>query len=344
MIEGKYNRLTNLIRDLSLSFAPSGFENEAADKIISFAEKYADDVFRADNGSVIAKIASRSQRKEKKNPVVLISHMDEECFMVKEIDDDGYIKISPLTLKNPKVLAAKNVTLGSNLRRVNGYFGIKPVHLGGAVGFDSLYIDIGSKNKAESDSLVQPGDYAVFRSDFVKFGNKNDYFKGKALSRSAGCSVLCNVMQTLTDNDELSFDVYFIFASRYELNCSSAMPALRIIEKKYGIIPDHAVIVSGINSETVGELFIPSMYGGSLFDRNLNEKLNTCSAAKTSLIFAEKQNEAAADHGILGSGSGIKCSALCIPVKYMHTPANVILRKDVTNAIDLILNLLLRIL
>lgn len=344
MIERKYNGLSNLIRDLSLSFAPSGFENEAADKIISFAEKYADDVFRADNGSVIAKISSRNQKKEKKPPVVLISHMDEEGFMVKEIDDDGYIKISPLTLKNPKVLAAKNVTLGSDLRRVNGYFGIKPVHLGGTIGFDSLYIDIGAKNKAEADSLVRPGDYAVFRSDFVRFGNKNDFFKGKALSRSAGCSVLCNVMQTLTDNDELSFDVYFIFASRYELNCSSAMPALRIIEKKYGIIPECAVIVSGINSETVGELFIPSMYGGSLFDRNLNEKLNTCSNAKTSFIFAEKQNEAAADHGILSSGIGIKCSALCIPVKYMHTPANVILRKDVTNAIDLILNLLWKML
>ena len=62
MIKRKYNGLTNLIRALSLSFAPSGFENEAADKIISFAEKYVDDVFRADNGSVIAKIASRSQR------------------------------------------------------------------------------------------------------------------------------------------------------------------------------------------------------------------------------------------------------------------------------------------
>ena len=84
------------------------------------------------------------------------------------------------------------------------------------------------------------------------------------------------------------------------------------------------------------------MYGGNLFDRNLNEKLNTCPTVKTSLIFAEKQNEAAADHSILCSELGIKCSALCIPVKYMHTPANVILRKDVTNAIDLILNLLLK--
>ena len=48
-------------------------------------------------------------------------------------------------------------------------------------------------------------------------------------------------------------------------------------------------------------------------------------------IFAEKQDEAAADHGILSSGIGIKCSALCIPVKYMHTPVEVIDCSDVEN-------------
>ena len=72
--------------------------------------------------------------------------------------------------------------------------GIKAIHLQepserkNAVKAKHMYIDIGARSKEEAEKLVSLGDYAVFDSDLVYFGDGR--VKSKALDDRVGCFTL----------------------------------------------------------------------------------------------------------------------------------------------------------
>ena len=175
---------TELLKKLSLAFGPSGCEDKVAEIIKEEIKPYADELTEDRSGTLIAKYAAKAERKPYDadaepeftpdcpdcSTLLLTAHMDEGGFMVKAIDDDGFIKVKALGVRNPMFIAGRNVTVGNEERETIGYFGAKAVHLGGVGDFDSMFIDIGAKDKEEAEKYAERGDFAVFRSDFVEYG------------------------------------------------------------------------------------------------------------------------------------------------------------------------------
>lgn len=346
-----------LLKELSLAFGPSGCEGNVADIIREAVAPYADEIIEDRLGSVIAVYKKRADKKEydlEEEPgnvngkidcsrLMLCAHMDEVGFMLKSIDGDGYLKIAALSGRDPKLLAGRNVTVGNEDNKVIGYFGVKPAHLGGMGNFDSLYIDIGAKDKKDAEAKVQIGDFGTYRSDFIIFGENDNKIKGKAIDDRLGCVVLCEVLKRLKQSDaKLPFDVYFAFTCREEIGASGAVTAANVVE------PDTAMIfeATAVN-DIIGDKFgavakqgegpcITFMDRATMHEREMYEFI-LATAKKHNIPAQEKKFVAGStDSGaIQRAKKGAKVIAISAPTRYIHTASNVVDRRDIDAMIDL---------
>lgn len=354
----RYDNYTpvQLLRELSLAFGPSGCEGNVADIIREFVTPYADEVTSDRLGTLIA-IYRHSEEcvkhdepdsepsvdlgKPELDRLMLAAHMDEVGFMIKSIDGDGYLKIAALSGRDPKTLAGRNVTVGNEDRKYKGYFGVKPAHLGGSGNFDSLYIDIGAKDKEDAERMVSPGDFGTYRSDFVCFGD--GFIKGKAIDDRLGCTVLCMLLKRLREEKvALPYDVYFCFTCREEIGASGAKTAADLIQPDIGIVIE-ATAVNETNGDRYGRVArqggggcISFMDRSTLYDREVYDFI--LETAKKHGIPAQPKcyvsggNDAGYIHK---AGIGAKCAAISAPTQYIHTASNVVKESDMLSVIEL---------
>ena len=111
-------------------------------------------------GNVIAWKRGKSDRR-----VMLAAHMDEIGFIVKHIDNHGFIRIQPVGGFDPRVLFAQRVLVhgfaGESLRGVL-MPASKPIHLLGdekpaSLKLDDFFIDLGLSNE-QVRARVEVGD------------------------------------------------------------------------------------------------------------------------------------------------------------------------------------------
>lgn len=358
---GKYDNYMpiDLLRELSMAFGPSGCEGEVAEIIREYVTPLADEVTSDRLGTVIAVYRGSEEAKKARvgdpdaepdtiegvpeiDRLMFAAHMDEVGFMIKSIDGDGYIKIAALSGKNPNTLSGRNVMIGNEKKHVNGYFGVKPTHLGGSGGFDSLYIDIGAKNKEEAESLVSVGDFGTYRSDFVMFGD--GMIKGKALDDRLGCTVLCTVLKRLRENNvKLPFDVYFAFTVREEIGSSGAATAANKIKPDMAVIIEATAVDGTAGEDKYGSVArqndggcVSFMDKRTIYDRETYDFImNTASRHNIKAqpkCYVSGGNDAGYVHL---SGTGTKCATISAPARYIHTASNVVSESDFNSVIDL---------
>ena len=348
---------TDLLRELSLAFGPSGCEDNVADLIREFITPYADEITTDRRGSVIATYKKRREvpaydlEEEPASPadhpdcekLMLCAHMDEVGFMVKAIDGDGYLKMTGMASKDPVLLGGRNVTIGYEDRKINGFIGIKAVHQGGVGNFDQLYVDIGAKNKEEAEKYVEPGMFGTYRSDFVRFGTDGHKIKGKALDDRLGCTVLCYVLKHLSETKaELPFDVVFAFTTCEEIGRSSAKLAANIIQPDVAFNFE-ATAVEDIIGDKYG--YVANQGQGpciSFLDRSsiVNKEVYDFifKTAEKHNIPVQSKNYVAGgnDAGPIHlSGKGAKTAVISAPTRYIHTASNVIDERDLYFTLDL---------
>lgn len=350
---------TELLKKLSLAFGPSGCEDKVAEIIKEEITPYADEITEDRSGTLIAKYAAKAERKPYDaddepeftpdcpdcSTLLLTSHMDEGGFMVKAIDDDGFIKVKALGVRNPMFIAGRNVTVGNEERETIGYFGAKAVHLGGVGDFDSMFIDIGAKDKEEAEKYAERGDFAVFRSDFVEYGENGTRIKGKALNSRIGCYVLITVLRTLAENKTaLPYDVYFAFTRGGEIGICGEKTAAKLTS------PDLSITVCAVETnDTAGDgMKCAAKIGegpalsyadrSTVYDRELTSYIMS-EAEKHSIKYQIKkstQGQTGAA-GVQRSMSGVKSAAVSVPARYLSTSANTADTRDIDGTVSLIL-------
>ncbi len=362
MSTNKYETQTDLLRELSLAFGPSGCEGNVADIILGCVKPYADEIIRDRLGSVIAVYKRRISPEEydlEAEPstvlgkpdterLMLCAHMDEVGFMINSIDSEGYLKIGALSGKDPRILKGRGVTVGDEERKTIGYFGVKPVHLGGGGDFTSLYIDIGAKDKEEAEKYVQIGDFGTYRSDFVRFGDGGHKIKGKALDDRLGCTVLCTVLKNLSENGVLlPFDVYFTFTCREEIGSSTARTAANLVDPDTAFIFE-ATAVNDILGDVYGSVAkqgegacVTFMDRATIHDKELYNFVFETAKARSIPVQSKNYVAGGTDAGpIQRALDGTRCLGLSVPARYIHTASNVIDERDMYYMTDLTMAIL----
>ena len=97
-----------LLKKLVEEYGPSGDEGKIRDIIKKEIKPYVDELYRDKFGNLIAR------KKGKGNSVLLAAHMDEIGVMVKSIDVDGKVFVSPIGGIEPVVLLGEKVKIITN--------------------------------------------------------------------------------------------------------------------------------------------------------------------------------------------------------------------------------------
>ncbi len=337
-----------LLKRLSLLFGPSGCEGNVADYIEEEVRALATRISRDAMDNVIAVIEGEGAPDAKKK-VMFSAHMDEVGFMIRAIDDDGYLKFGTVGGIDPRVLAGRRVIVGDEENKLPGVIGVKPIHCQSAeerkkvFPVKDLYIDIGATSKEEAEKYVKLGDYAVFDSDFIRFGSEGRMIKAKALDDRLGCAIMIELMRWASKAGPFPFDMYFAFTVREEIGRSGAKPSA------YRIDPDYAIVLEGT---AVGDIagapehkrvakqgdggVLSLLDNGTIYDRDfVNFALDT--AKKEGIKCQIKQyvsggNDAAHIHK---TRTGVRTLALSAPSRYIHTASNVIRYEDYVSMLEL---------
>ena len=164
-------REVQLLEKLCMAFGPSGCEDAVAHILRETLMPYADAVTEDRLGTLILLYrgsGAPSQSALVENRLMLAAHMDEPGFMIQSIDEKGYPHPTKLSVQDGSILTGRSVTVGNADHQISGYMGAMPAHKsGGTAKMDTLYVDIGAKNKEEAEKKLQ----------FVPFNNTYEEVK-----------------------------------------------------------------------------------------------------------------------------------------------------------------------
>ncbi len=332
-----------LLEKLSLAFGPTGCEDEVAEIIKEQIDGYYDSITESFPGNIIAHVKGSGHGK-----LMISAHMDEVGFMISDVDDDGFLYFQNVGGMDPKVLSGRMLTVRGYNGDLKGLICAKAIHMQSeeerkkATPPDKMYIDIGADNRADAEKYVEKGDYAVFDSDFVRFGD--GMIKGKALDDRCGCAVMCDVIRWIKDNDITPYyDLYFAFTVREETGMSGATVAANLIKPDYSLViectavadipdvpaqkraavPGEGVAISVMDNSTV---YFKEMYEHAMQlarDNGVKAQLKT---------YVAGGNDAGHIHKAVG---GVKCISMSVPSRYIHSASCVIKENDFTSALEL---------
>lgn len=133
--------------------------------------------------------------------VVLAAHMDELGFIVRHVEDDGFLRILTVGGHDPRALVAAQVVVHGR-EDVPGMIGGKPVHLmeraerEKAPKEEDLFVDIGLDGE-RARALVRPGDPVTRRTALTELG---DLVSSPGLDDRAGLYVMLEAVRILTEH------------------------------------------------------------------------------------------------------------------------------------------------
>lgn len=320
--------MIELMKKLCALPGPSGCEDAVRAFVLKRVKPFADEIWTDAIGNVMV---FRKGRKALDRPVAVCAHMDEVGVIIKKITEDGMLKFGFVGGVDPRVVIGRPVRFGD----VPGVIGIKAVHLTTAAErrtmpkTKNLYIDIGATSRAAAEKLVSLGDYGVFDSAVVEFGD--GLIKAKAIDDRVGCAALLRLLE-----DEPPVDTWFCFTVQEETGLRGAA------SMAFALDPGFAMVLEGTTAADLAEVkgadavcrvrggvVLPFMDGATIYDAALFELLRDA-CIKRGIPWQTKTRVAGGtDAGrIYRSRAGVRVCAAAAPVRYIHSPSSVAAKAD----------------
>jgi putative aminopeptidase FrvX len=331
-----------VLRSLLTAHGPSGYETAPAavfrDAASAFAEVVTDVM-----GSVWARVPGTAGGPT----LAIVGHIDEIGLIVSHIDDDGFLRFRGVGGWDPQILVGQRVVLGTREGVVPGVVGKKPIHLlkeeerKKVARLEELHIDIGAKDGEEARGLVRVGDVAVIDGDPVELPN------GRAVSRSMdnrlGCFVAYEAARLVSEAGGAPGDVVAVAVVQEETTFGGATTTAYALRPDVAIIVDvtHATDAPGVDVAEVGAHPFGS---GPVIERgsNLNPRVvdvmcDTAEAEDIPFTLQASARSTGTDLDAMHvSRGGIPCGGVGLPLRYMHSPVEMVQLDDIENSAKLI--------
>lgn len=321
------------LKTLCELFGPSGFEGPVRRAIVEEAQKYCADVRVDKMGNVIA---FQKGTRADGGHVAVAAHMDEIGFIVYGHTEEGMLRFRPVGGIDSRVVVSKWVVSDPGTGGVKGVIGAKAIHLQSAadrqkvLDYDSLYIDIGAKDRQEAEGLCPLGTYFAFDGEFTTFGE--GFAVSKALDDRVGCHTMLRLMQ-----NKYPVDVSYCFVTGEEVGLRGSQGAA------YRVKAPVALVLEGTAANDLGDVkpqaqvanpgkgvAVSFMDGASIADRGLFKKMLELGEKEKIAYQVKRACTGGNDAGSFQrSGAGAKTVVLSVPCRYIHSASNVCALSDV---------------
>jgi putative aminopeptidase FrvX len=339
-----------LLHRLLTAPGPPGHEDATAAVWREAAGEFADDVTVDAMGNSVARVNGRSD-----HPLLaVVGHVDEIALLVSHISEQGYLHVVQSGGWDPQVLVGQRVDVLTRSGPIHGVIGRKPVHVleaddrKKAVELKGLHVDIGVRDGEEARSLVREGDPIVIAAEPVEL--RNDRIVSRSLDNRLGIYVALEVARRVSEAGGGGGPVAGVAAVQEEIGAHGARAMA------YGLQPDLAVVVDvthatdapGVDANELGEHGLgsgPVITRGAVVSRPLNDLLDEAAES----VGIECTTEAAGSStrtdadSIHLSRTGIASAVVSIPLRYMHSPVELVELGDVEATIAVIAALALRL-
>jgi putative aminopeptidase FrvX len=327
-----------VLRSLITAHGPSGYETAPAavfrDAASAFAEVTTDVM-----GSVWARVPGTAGGPT----LAIVGHIDEIGLIVTHIDDDGFLRFRGVGGWDTQILVGQRVLLETRGGQIPGVVGKKPIHLlkederKKVARIEELHIDIGAKDGEEARGMVRVGDVAVIDGDPIELPN------GRAVSRSMdnrlGCYVAYEAVRIVSEAGGAPGDVVAVAAVQEETTFAGAATTAYALRPDVAIIVDvtHATDAPGVDAAEIGAHPFGS---GPVIERgsNLNPRVadlmfDAAEAEGIPFTIQASGRSTGTDLDAMHlSRGGIPCGGLGLPLRYMHSPVEMVQLDDIANS------------
>jgi putative aminopeptidase FrvX len=334
--------LPDPLRKLLTAPGPSGYEQPAAAVFREAAGAFAE-IAHDTVGSTVARVKGTGD-----GPfVAVVGHIDEIGLIVHHIDDDGFLWFTGVGGWDPVILVGQRVEVITRDGRVPGAVGKKPIHLlkdeerKKAPELKTLHIDIGAKDSGDARSRVRVGDVAVIAGEPVEL--PNDRVLSRSMDNRLGCYVALEAARLVADAGGAPGDVAAVAVAQEEITFGGAHTTA------YSLRPDIAVVVDvtfatdapGTDEKELGKHPFgsgPVLQRGSTLDPTVFELLHAAGEAEgiPFTVAASARSTGTDADAFHVSRAGIPSAVVSVPLRYMHSPVEMVQLDDVENAAKLI--------
>ena len=327
--------------ELTNATGVSGDEISASTLACEMLKEYSQDAHIDDFGNVIGSIGERDGSKPH---ILLDAHIDEIGMIVTYITDEGFLKVGNCGGVDGRVLLAQQVTIFGK-EKLKGVIISTPPHLSDkadkALKVEDIYIDTGlSKEKASE--LISLGDRVSIDSEST--GLLNGRVTSKAIDDRSGVLAILYALEKVKGKD-LAYSATTLFSAQEETGERGAKTASYKINPDLAIAVDVSFALTADDSKyKCGEMSRGVMIGiaPSLSKQMSNAMVKIAQDSNIPYQIEVMSGGTGTNADVIGvTRAGVKTVTLSIPLKYMHTPIEVIDLKDVISTGDLIAQFLL---
>lgn len=340
--------MRDLIDRLLDARGPSGYETRAAAAWQDEAETFADRTWGDVHGNSFAEINPGGSPR-----VMMAGHIDEIGLMVNHIDEQGYLWVRSVGGWDAQVLVGQRVEILGKTGLVAGVVGRRAIHLirsdetDKAVKLKELWIDIGAASADEAGERVGIGDVAVIRSDALDL--TDDLLAARSIDDRVGAVVVLEALRRAREQ-ECSAHAVAAATVQEEIGYMAAGGART---GSYGLNPDVGIVVDvthatdhpSIDKKEHGDIKLgggPVLARGAAINPVVFSRLED--AAKAAGVEVQIQAIPAmtgtdAD-AIRMARAGVATGLVSIPNRYMHSPNQLVSRRDLDHAAGIIADFL----
>jgi putative aminopeptidase FrvX len=330
------------LTDLLKAKSPSGAEAQAQavfDQYVKpHAQTYANDVL----GNRLAGLNPKG------SPTLMMAgHIDELGLIITYVNKDGYLYFNTLGGHDRTIISGRRVIIQTANGIVKGVTGKRAIHLMSVEDrkkvpeIHEIWIDIGAKTKAEALMRVSVGDVATYDHEFELINGSIG--TARAFDNKVGAYIVGEALIRLAkEKAKLNAKVVAVATTQEEVGVRGATTSAFAVEPHVALIVDvsHATDHPDCDHRKYGET---KLGGGPIIGRGPNmspkvyERIIAC-AKKLKIPYqleAESGPTGTDARAIQMARGGVACGLICVPLRYMHTPSEMIDLQDVEDCVRL---------
>ncbi len=281
--------------------------------------------------------------------VMLAAHMDQIGFMVRHIDDDGFVRLNAVGGFDTRNLFARMVTICPDpmdpSRDLPGVLnpGGKPIHIASEEDkkkipeMQEFVVDLGMSGD-QVRSKVRIGDMVVLRAPFQEVG---EMVVSQCLDNRVACWIAIRAIEKLSHHD---CEIHCVFTVQEEVGLRGAMTSAYAVRPDIGIGIDTTLCVDtpGVPKEERVTKHgdgagLTAMDSSFISDYELLERFETL--AKKHQIPHQRSilpRGGTDSGGIQRAAAGARVFTLSCPTRYIHTVTEAVNKSDLFACRDLL--------
>jgi endoglucanase len=333
----------DLLMRLLAASGPSGYETDPARVWREGCSVFSKSVETDDFGSSRALVPGTAGGPT----LAIVGHIDEIGVHITHIEDGGHLRFGQVGGWDALVLVGQRIRLLTREGPVVGVIARKPIHLlkdddrKQAPQIKDLHIDIGAEDADDARSMVRIGDVGVVDVEPLEFPNGRVI--SRALDNRVGCFVAAEAGRLVAEAGGAPGDVIPMAVAQEEIGLNGARTSAFALKPDLAIVTEVTFATDQPGIE-LGQTTKHTLGSGPVLSRGMTlhpkvfELLHAAGEDAGIPFTIESLGRATGTDAdvIHVSRSGIPTGLVSVPLRYMHSPVEMISLDDIEAAARLI--------